>query len=209
MKRTLFLLLLVIPLLCSCAKAPVVIDRYQPVAKTANEKIEVQDNYLAIKNVDADHAITAMLSGAENIVIVYLKIENKTGLDLTAADYSVRLTDGLDRKPLQLISREMVMEYRARVAVGDKIASGNAMVDLALTQLENMAKTMGSTELAQFITSIDWAIEHYFAFRPVYANRSREGVLCYSVNFIREYPLTLEIKIKGKTINFDFLPIKK
>jgi hypothetical protein len=209
MKRTFFLLLLVIPLFYGCAKAPVEVDRYQPVAKLPNEKIEVRDDLQYIDHVDDEYAASAVLAGAENILVVSLRIENKTGLDLAASDYSVRLTDGLDRKPLQLISREVVSQYRDRIATGGEIKSGNAMVDLALTQLGGMARTMGSSQLAQFITSVDWAVDHYFAFRPVYANRSREGVLCYSVNFILEYPLTLEIKIKGKTIDFDFLPIRK
>lgn len=209
MKRKLFLLLLAILLSCGCAKAPVTVDYYQPAAKLPNDKITAQGNFLFISNVNDDYAVKAMLSGGENIMVVYLTIDNKTVSDLTAADYSVRLTDGLDRKPLQLISREVVMAYRAQVAAGDKVSSGNAMVDAALTQLSGMVKSMGSTELAQFLTSMNWAIDHYFAFRPVYAKRSREGVLCYFVNFIREYPLTLEIKIKNKTIDFDFLPLKK
>ncbi|MBU0629847.1 MAG: hypothetical protein KKC80_02880 [Candidatus Margulisbacteria bacterium] len=208
MKRNIILLLLVIPLISSCANPPVEIDSYQPVNRSANEKIEPLNNLLSIKHDNADYAVTAFLTGAENVVVVYLKIENKTGSDLTAADYSVKLTDGRDRLPLQLISREVVIAYRAREE-GHKIESGNPMVDLALSQLGNITRSMGSSQLAQFLRSIDWAIEHYFAFRPIYAHQTREGVLCYSANFIREYPLTLEVIINDLTIDFDFQLILK
>ena len=208
MKKTLWLLLLFIPLLCGCAKAPVTVEYYQPAATSPGQKIAAEGNFLFISQADDDHAVKAMLTGGDNVLVVYLQIDNKTGANLDAADYSVRLTDGPDRLPLPLISREVVMAYRAQVAAGDKIASGNSIADAALMQLDSMVKNMGSTEIAQFLTSMNWAIDHYFAFRPVYAHRNRAGVLCYYINFIREYPLILSVKIKDKTVNFDFLPIK-
>jgi hypothetical protein len=209
MKRGLLLPLLAITLLYGCAKAPVEFDHYQPVIKNAGDKLEAQWGLSAIKNGNAAYTVTGLLVGAENVVVVYLKIENRTGSDLLPSDYSVGLTDGRDRLPLQLISREAVIAYRAREAGGDKVSSGNGMVDLALTQLGNLTRTMGNSQLVQFLASLDWAVDHYFAFRPVYAGQSREGLLCYSVNFVREYPLTLEVRIGDRTYDFDFLPVKK
>ena len=206
MKRSWLLLLLLFPLLYGCESAPVKIDRYLPAPGSALETVTSQGLDKFINYADDELAVTAAISGSGNIFVVSLMIDNKSAEDIGAADYSARLVDGRDEKPLQLVSREVVIEYRKKLATGQEIKSGNAMLDTALNQLSALTRTTGRSELAQYIRSVDWAIDHYFAFRPVYAREAREGILCYYADFILEYPLTLKLKVRGKALNFIFQP---
>jgi hypothetical protein len=207
--RPIILLLFLFPLLYGCAPAPVKIDRFDPIVGSPLEKVTLEGADKFINYADNELAVTAALAGSGNIFVVSLLIDNKTGGDLNAADYSVRLVDGRDDKPLQLVSREVVIEYRKKLATGQEIKSGNAMLDTALNQLSALTRTTGSSELAQYIRSVDWAIDHYFAFRPVYSREAREGVLCYYADFILEYPLTLMVKVKEKQLALRFQPVER
>ncbi len=204
-----WLLLLLFPLLCGCAEPPVAIDRYDPIASSADQSVVSRGNDKFIEQQDAGLFVSAMLAGSKNVFVVVLKIENKTAADIKTADYAILLADGRDEKPLALLPREAVIEYRSKLASGREIKSGNAMMDLALAQLSSMAKSMGSSQLKEFLQSVDWAVDHYFAFRPIYAHEAREGVLCYYADFIPEYPLTLKLKIKDKLIDLKFQPRAK
>ncbi|MFC1568408.1 hypothetical protein ACFL37_01775 [Candidatus Margulisiibacteriota bacterium] len=203
------LLLLLLLLLCGCADPPVAIDRYEPVVSSAGQAVVSRGESDFIELSDADLSVSAMLAGSKNIFVVLLKIENRADADIPAADYAVSLVDGRDEKPLPLVPRAAVIEYRGKLSAGQEIRSGNEMMDLALAQLSGMAKAMGSSHRKEFLQSIDWAIDHYFAFRPVYAHETREGVLCYYADFILEYPLTLKLKLKDKLIDLKFQPKAK
>ncbi|MFH1683463.1 MAG: hypothetical protein ABIA67_01125 [Candidatus Margulisiibacteriota bacterium] len=192
------------PLVCGCAELPVDIIHYEPIVSSADQKIVSRGNNNVIEQTSAGHAVSAMLAGSENVFVLVLKIENKTSADIKAADYSIALTDGRDEKPLALLPREAVIDYRSKLAGGQEIKSGNAMMDLALAQLGRMTKSMSSSHLKEFLQSVDWAVDHYFAFRPIYAHDSREGVLCYYAAFIPEYPLTLKLKLNDKLTAFKF-----
>jgi hypothetical protein len=147
-----------------------------------------------------------MLAGSENVFVVSLRLTSGIDRDIEASDYSIVLTDGMDYKPMQLISREVVIEYRRKISTGQEIKSGNSMLDLGLNQLSGMIRGMGGSGYAQFLQSVDWAVEHYFSFRPIYARKTREGVLCYYADFILEYPLTLRLNLRGRRIDFRFVP---
>ena len=201
-----FLCLLLAVTLLGCAPAPVKIIRYEPVAISPREMVAVRGGEKYLDYMDEDYEISAALHGSENVFVISLRLMNKTAQDLKASEYSIGMTDGLDYKPLQLISREVVIEYRRKISTGQDIKSGNSMLDLGLNQLSGMVRGIGRTEFSQFLLSVDWAIAHYFAFRPIYAGRTREGVLCYYADFILEYPLTLRFRLKNRPIDFRFLP---
>jgi len=193
-------------ILAGCAKAPVQIKFYEPAITSPNQEIEVKNGQKFIGYKDKDYAVSATMFGSQGIIVVSLRIADLTGKDLPAAEYSIELADGRDHKPLKLISREVVMEYRKKLSTGQEIKTGNGMLDLALTQFSGIIQSMGNTELSEFLKSVDWAVDHYFAFRTIYVNEPREGVLCYYADFILEYPLTLRIKLRQKQIDLQFKP---
>jgi hypothetical protein len=205
---------LVIVLIClaaaviivGCSKPPVNIKLYEPVITSPNQKIEAKNNQKAIEYFDDDYAVSASMVGSQGIMVVSLRIVARTGKDIPAEEYSIELADGRDFKPLQLISREVVMEYRKKLSTGQEIKSGNGMLDLALTQFSGIIQDMGNTERSEFLKSVDWAVDHYFSFRTIYVNEPRQGVLCYYADFILEYPLTLRIKLRQKQIDLQFKP---
>ena len=60
-------------------------------------------------------------------------------------------------------------------------------------------------KLAQII---QYGIDNYFSYRPIYKGEQRSGILCFIPNFKLEYPLTLRVKIQKKTIDLLFYPEK-
>ena len=197
------------PLLAGCANPPVKVEHFVPLTATAREDIVMRGEYPFIEHSDKDHWISATLAGAQSVYIVSLKVVNKTAADLEPEDYSVSLVDGRDAKPLSLISREAVIGYRAHLAGGgQELKSGSPMADIALAQLNKVVGSLGETQKSELLQSIDSAIEHYFAFRPIYAGEARDGVLCYYPNFILEYPLILKLKLRDKTLDLKFWPPK-
>lgn len=206
MKKGLYLLLL-IPLLAGCSAPPVEVDYYVPVAASARDNVVVRGGYSFIEHSGKNYWLSATLIGAKKVYIVSLKVINKTSADLGPEDYSVSLADGRDAKPLNYISRESVIRYRASLAGGGQdLKSGNPMADMALTQLNNAISSLGKNQKSELLQSIDSAIEHYFAFRPIYAGEAREGVICYFPDFVLEYPLVLRVKLPDETVDFKFWP---
>jgi hypothetical protein len=193
-------------IVAGCAKPPVQIKFYEPVITSPNQEIEVKNGQKAIEYFDNDYAVSASMVGSQGIMVVSLRIACRTGKDIKPDEYTIELADGRDLKPLKLISREVVMEYRKKLSTGQEIKTGNGMLDLALTQFSGIIQGMGNTELSQFLKSVDWAVDHYFAFRTIYVNEPRGGVLCYYADFILEYPLTLRIKLRQKQIDLQFKP---
>ena len=189
-----------------CAKAPVKITYYEPVITSPEQKIEVENNQKVIKYSDNDYGVSAAMAGSQGIIVAALRIASHTGKDIKADEYTVELLDGRDLKPLKLVSREVIVEYRNKLSAGQEIKTGNGMLDLALTQFSGIVEGMGRSERSEFIRSVDLAIDHYFAFRTIYVNEPREGVLSYYADFILEYPLTLRVKLRDKQIDLRFNP---
>jgi len=204
--RVVFICLMAAVILASCAKPPVKVKLYDPVITSPNHMIVDKSGQKFIEYSDGDCAISASMVGSQGIMVVSLRVLSRSGKDILADEYSIELADGRDLKLLRLISREVVVEYRKKLSSGQEIKSGNGMLDLALTQFSGIMQDMGNSELSEFLKSVDWAVDHYFAFRTIYVNEPREGVLCFYADFIFEYPLTLKIKLRQKQIDLQFKP---
>lgn len=198
--------LLLFLLLCGCAEPPMQIDRYDPVPAAVHERAVEKDGHNYIEYDDGEFAVSAVLAGSQSILVTSLRVENRADRDLLPSEYSVQLTDGRDHKPLKAIDRDVVIEYRHKIAAGQEIKSGNPMLDLGLNELGGMLRSLDRSQAAQFLRSLDWVVANYFAFRPVYAKSVREGTLCYYVDFILEYPLTLRLRLRDKKLDFVFWP---
>ncbi len=195
---------LLLPLLvfCGCA-APLEINRFQAAPAQPDLTVVTKDNEDHLRYADPDYVVTAALFEAKNVFVLSLEIENQTGTQINAQDYSVALCDGRDLKPLLQFSREDIINFKLAYESGQPIKTGEPAVDAALTTVGKLFQPSSRTEA---LKSLGQAIENYFSFRPLYPGETREGILCYHADFKLEYPLSLLVKIKEKTIAFKWLP---
>ncbi|MFA5839162.1 MAG: hypothetical protein WC890_00735 [Candidatus Margulisiibacteriota bacterium] len=190
---------------CS-SKSTTLLATFIPQAIGSEQSIEGEgiDQFIAYRS--AEFNISAKLYEKVSLFGLDLRIENKTGNTVGTLEYSVGIFDGRDHKPLTILTREQVIDYRNKIATGGSIKTGNSMVDYSIGQISGLFQTMTRGETSAYLAIIDWGINHYFAFRPIYANEDREGVLVAASNFMLEYPVAVVIKIRDKKIDLRFLP---
>ena len=177
-----------------------------PQAVGPEQTIEEQngEEYIACQSDEYD--ISAHLYGKVSMFGLALRIENKTNNTVGSAEYSIGIYDGRDHKPLKIIDRDKVIVYRNKLASGGSIKTGNSMVDYSMVQITGLFHSMTRGEASVYLSYIDWALEHYYAFRPIYAHEAREGILVAETDFMLEYPIVVVIKINNKDIQFRFIP---
>jgi hypothetical protein len=205
MKKIKFIfLLLPLFILCGCA-APLEINRFQPAPGQPDLTVITQANEDHLRHTDPDYTVTAVLFEARNVFVLSLAIQNRTNSRIDPADYSVGLHDGRDLKPLQQFSRDDIINFKIAYESGKPIRTGDAAVDAALT---TVVKVFDPSSRSELIKNLNQAIEDYFSFRPLYPKETREGILCYHADFRLEYPLSLLVRLKEKTIAFKWLPAR-
>lgn len=147
--------------------------------------------------------VTAALFEYNNVLALSLEIRNLTETDLQPKEYSVSLADGRDLKPIKLLTRQDLISTKARIA---GVPSGAIQDQLIQATVDTVLNTMNQPTKDKLISIVDQGIADYFAFRPVYANDRRSGVLCFVPDFQLEYPLTVTVRIKGDQYLIKFLP---
>ena len=205
MKRNLIFLMLGLLLVCGCA-APLEVHRFQPVADPPNITVITKANEAHLRYAGEDYDLSAVLFEARGVFIISLTITNKTNSWIKAKDYSIGLYDGRDLKPLKQFARKDIISFKVAFESGKPIRTGEPAVDAALSTI---VQVFSPSSRAEVIKSLDKAIDDYFSFRPLYPKETREGILCYHADFRLEYPLSLMVKIKDKTIAFRWWPIPK
>lgn len=205
MRQWLFLTLAVMILFCGCA-APVKINRFDPLADRPNLKTFTRDNETYLSFEDKNYRVTAALFEYNSVMVLPLEISNKTGSDIEPPEYSVSLHDGRDLKLIKMLKRSDLIAVRGKLR-GKSYGEGlegmaiNATVNVLMDAANvNTQKTM--------IKGLEQAIHDYFSFRPVYAHETRQGLLCFLVDFKLEYPLSLMLRIRDEYILLRFLPQK-
>jgi len=197
-------LLLPLLILCGCT-APLEIHRFQPAPGQPDLTVITKANEDHLRYADPDYVVTAALFEAQNVFVLSLEINNQTDSRINAQDYSVALCDGRDLKPLLQFSREDIINFKLAYESGQPIKTGEPAVDAALTTVLKLFQPSSRTET---LKSLGQAIEDYFSFRPLYPRETREGILCYHADFRLEYPLSLVVRIKDKTIVLKWLSAK-
>jgi hypothetical protein len=191
-----------------CSSAPFDINRFDPQDDQALTRVVLKggEKYLAYESMAID--ISVALFEYNNIIVMPLMIENKTDQTIPAKDYSLSLSDGRDRKPIKLVSRDDLAKFRAGMSGGGSanIPLENQAVQAAFSAIEGVIRP---SEKSAILKGVDIAINDYFQFRPIWAREKRQGILCFLVDFKLEYPLTLEFKLKGKPIDLRFMPETK
>jgi hypothetical protein len=191
---------------CAVTSPQIQIEYYDPVeTPTSTVTVEGVIQYITQKN--DKYEITACLISGKNIFATDLEIKNKTKKELQPEDYSISLFDGRDRLELQMISKEVVENFRAKAAAGQSIKTGNTFLDYSLTSFAGIVENATPLTKSQYNALIGIVIERYFSFRPIYPNYTRRGILCFFHTFIIEYPLILKVEIKKEIYEFKFWPM--
>ena len=205
MRKWLFLTLVVMLLFCGCT-APIRINRFDPVADGPNLKTFTRDNETYSSFEDNNYRVTAALFEYNSVMVLPLEIFNKTGSDIEPQEYSVSLHDGRDLKQIKMLKRQDLMAVRGKL--GGK-SFGKDLEGMAIDATVNILMDAANVNTQKtMIKGLDQAIHDYFSFRPVYALETRQGLLCFLVDFKLEYPLTLMLRIRNEHIQLRFLPQK-
>lgn len=209
MKKQFIILLCLVcaPFLCGCAEVPLEISRFDPVVDRPEVKLVLINNEPQAVFEDDKYKITAGLYEYNTIFALILAIRNETDKDLPADDYSIRLADGRDLKTIRMLTRQDLMATKSKYSSGG--GSGGFQDQLLQATMDTLMNTLNVSTKQRLIKIIDQGIEQYFAFRPIYANDKRDGVLCFLPDFKLEYPITLIIKIRDEKVEMRFTPPKK
>ncbi|MFA4858553.1 MAG: hypothetical protein WC901_07215 [Candidatus Margulisiibacteriota bacterium] len=142
-----------------------------------------------------------------NLVLgLIVAIKNNTTKDLTPTDYTIGLADGRDLKPIKMLSREDLIIVRDKVAGVSNRALQDRLID---TAYNNAMKVANMPTKDQLLALLNMSIEKYFSFRPIYAGKTRQGLLCFVSDFTLEYPLTLKMRVKKQSFTVEFEKVEK
>jgi hypothetical protein len=198
MKLRYFGLLLFFPLLAGCSGSGKLPDitRYDLYKPTETKKItKLQEEFYVLTLAFFEH---------RGLIVVPLDIQNKTGQEITAEEYSFELTDGRDHLPLKLITRSELEVIRQKMS-GSKNGFDlmNPSVQGAFNALDSLVSFPANSILSG---QLENAIKSYFSLRPIYAHETRKGFLAFYHDFELEYPLLLSVKLKDELIELYFKP---
>ncbi|MCX5748832.1 MAG: hypothetical protein NTZ10_01110 [Candidatus Saganbacteria bacterium] len=150
--------------------------------------------------------ISAAMIGYNYIIASSVKLINNTGADIEPGEYSIALFDGRDLKPVRLLTRDEVQSVKNTVAGGP---GSSAIQDQIInTSVNTIMGALDAPTKGKLTQIIQYGIDNYFSFRPIYKGSERNGILCFISNFRLEYPLTLRIKVKGQAVDLLFNPKK-
>ncbi|MBU0672838.1 MAG: hypothetical protein KJ732_07425 [Candidatus Margulisbacteria bacterium] len=191
-------------LITGCSSVPIEIKHFVPVLNLPAVHRSVKYGDEGVEFESKDYHISAVLFESNNIIVLPLSIQNRTAAAIDAGQYSVQLFDGRDFKPVKLISRDDLVKVRANYeGASQSLGSEQQVLTAALTAVAN---TISPSSKSYIMEGMDHAIDNYFQFRPIYALETREGILCFLVDFGLEYPLNLKIKIRDRDIDLFFMP---
>lgn len=206
MKKYIWLILLLIIVTAGCSAPPsqLKISRFKPIT-AANTKVVMFDKEAYGVYEDAKYKVMVVLYEYNAVMAMYIEITDKTGTNISVKDYSISLNDGRDLKALKTLTREDLIAAKAKL---EQKSSGSNIVDQATAAIINAITSKLDLDSKNYlISTIGKAIDNYYAFRPIFKNETRKGILCFLVDFKLEYPLTLITKIKGEEIKIKFMPV--
>ncbi|MFA6430816.1 MAG: hypothetical protein WCV91_00310 [Candidatus Margulisiibacteriota bacterium] len=206
MKKQLLILSLIALALYGCAQVSLEVTEYKPqnIEPKPIESFIKDINYFSLHD-DPSFEVDATIYEYNNIISLLISVKNKTGEDLEPEHYSISLADGRDHKPIKMLSRDDMLAIRAKYAGVSKGAIQDQVIEATMS---NALKVANMPTKEKVIDLMTLGISKYFSFRKIYSKETREGVICFIADFKLEYPLTLSLKIKNRTLPFIFIPDK-
>jgi len=204
MKRLAWLLVLV-PFLFGCAKPPVEVNHFIPAPNQLHVKKAVKHNSETYSVYDNDRfKIETAIYEYKGIIVVPLEITNKEKKDIEPQEYKIALSDGRDYKEIKMLSRQDIILTRGRYQGNPpSLGLSNQLIE---TTFQTVSSIVSPPTKDRLIQALDYAINNYFSFRPIYAGETRTGILCFLVDFKLEYPLTLTLAAKEEKVHIYFWP---
>ena len=181
------------------------IDRYYVFQPKGLKQIAKHgEQYFVIESKDHDASFAVF--GYKELLALGLEIKNKTGKDIEPEQYSLKLYDGRDLLPIKLITKDDLYQIEKKLIDPKGFSLSSPSIQGAVSAVDSLISLPSSSYLGASLQNI---IENYFEFRPVYANSSRKGFLAFYHGFKLEYPLALELSIKGQSKMYYFAPVPK
>ncbi|MFC1767314.1 hypothetical protein ACFLZ2_02020 [Candidatus Margulisiibacteriota bacterium] len=206
MKKAMFLLITLLFLSgCGEKAPPPQINVFKPVDLPSNIAIVVEGKVPYAVRDHANYTVKAALYEYKNIYVAEVAIQNKTKTDIATEEYSISLVDGKDRKPLMMMSLESIREALKKSEVGESGGAGSAEQKLTDAVISLFRETKPSDEKL-VRKGLELTLERYFAFRPIWAGKSRDGFIVFNLDFRLDHPLTLAIELPDEKIDIVFKP---
>lgn len=189
--------------LIGCVQVPLDVKEYVPQIKNAKIVPAPLSNIEAFEVIDSDEFnVVASLYEYNGVLALALAITNKTSEEILPKDYSIRLADGRDCKKIKMLTREEMMQIRARYGGSKNYNMQDQFIEATMS---NAMRAINVPTKEKLGAIADVGISNYFAFRPIYAKEKRFGVICFIPEFKLEFPLTLFVEINGREIRAPFL----
>lgn len=205
------LLVLIVPLLLlGCGNTPVEVNHFDPVLDQPHlTKIVREDDDLVSCQTNKFKVVAALYE-YNSVIVMPLNISNKTGQTIQPKDYSISLHDGRDLKKIKMLTRTDLVKIKGKLEGSGSGGGGGGIESMALEATVNAIMSATSMPTKNLmLKGLDHAINDYFEFRPIWANETRAGLLCFLVDFKLEYPLTLALKVRDERIDLKFRPRPK
>lgn len=172
-----------LPLIFGCAQVPLDINYFVPAPGQPGIKTVVYNGGDYSDLQSANYTVDASPYEYNTIIALLLVVENKSGVDVQPADYTISLTDGRDLKPLKMLTRDDLIAIKAKYSGGGSGGSSGAIQDQLINNSMNMImNTVNVPTKDKLINIINQGIDNYFAFRPVYARE--KGAACFVLSRI-------------------------
>jgi len=207
MKKNLFILFF-IPMIFGCAQvATYNVTELKP-ANLPGKTSEYMGQKLtyAVYAGDNFRAAAAGLEYNNYIIAFNIRLINLTTKDVEGGQYKIELFDGRDMKSVRLLTRDELQAVKNTMAGGS--SSGAIQDQLINTSVNTVMSAIDAPTKNKLVGIIQYGVDNYFSFRPVWARDKRDGILCFMPNFKLEYPLTLRIRYKNRTADLKFIPKK-
>lgn len=202
------LILLAMLLFVGCAQVSTYkAIKYEPLAVPGKTTCYIDKEITFACHSGDKIKISAAMVGYNNYLVAStIRITNHTGSDIEPGEYSVDLYDGKDLKPVRELTRDELQNVKNTVAGGP--GSGAIQDQIINTSVNTIMGALDAPTKNKLAHIIQYGIDNYFSYRPIYKGSERNGILCFIPNFKLEYPLTLRIKIQKKTVDILFYPEK-
>lgn len=202
--------LIVVPVVvvlgCAANRLPMQpqVDRFQPIITEPAVSTFINNGETFISYEADDYPLSAALFEFQSILLLSLQIHNLTDTDLKPEEYSVSLHDGRDLKLITMLSRTDMMVVKDKLQ-GKSTGGGleNQVIQGALNAVSGVTSVISKSDVSH---GLDLATNNYFSFRPIYKHATRDGILCFVLDFHPEYPITLMVKIRDQLTKLKFMP---
>lgn len=205
-KKNAWLILALMVLVGGCAPKvsmpSVTLDRYDLYSPAGLKTISKWDENFYQFN-DKGVRITLNIIGYQGLLVVPIDIYNGSKENIDPAEYHVGLFDGRDQLPIKMITRDDINKIKNKNNASGGFSLASPSLQGAVGSFNSLVNFPANSALEQ---QLQFAINNYFEFRPIYAGETRSGFIAFFHDFKLEYPLLFKIKIRNKEYLFYFKP---